>query len=117
MKTMNPYNPDHPLQNAYNKLHGGCLCGHFESCSNCDGSLEPAREAIEQTAEAIGYQLYLSSFWAESPSPILPLAERKPWKYKKDFVKEFTQDSRIVEMNLTTGEDYVRMIDRIIDME
>lgn len=55
---LNPYQPDNKLQAAYDKLCGKCLCGHFESCSFCNGSMRPAREALEEAAEAIGYQLY-----------------------------------------------------------
>lgn len=54
----NPYQPDNKLQAAYDKLFGPCLCGHFESCAFCNGSMNPAREAIEEVAKTIGYHLY-----------------------------------------------------------
>lgn len=45
------------LQQAYNKLWGGCLCGHFESCAFCDGSMDQPRKELEAQAKALGFIL------------------------------------------------------------
>ena len=76
---MNPYEPENPLQQAYNAAYPGCLCGHFESCPNCDGALDLLRLSLEKFALTMGYTLYL------------------PWDTEKPVRRSFSRVSDIPE--------------------
>lgn len=41
------------LRAEYERLSGGCLCGHTESCRACDGTDARQRQVLEQRAKAL----------------------------------------------------------------
>ena len=70
-KFSNEYEPDNELQKAWNAAWGKCLCGHFEWCPYCDGTMDNVRKVIKNTAKTVGYQLYMKpDFWRKEPSKV-----------------------------------------------
>lgn len=54
----NDYEKENPLQMLWDTTEGSCLCGRFESCAYCNGSLRPIKKQVLQMAKDQGYQIY-----------------------------------------------------------